>query len=119
MVPFGDLEKGAKWIEDELSGKFGQISEGTGIIAFWSDRLAIEEVNFQVAIRHLRIDFTNGIRQIPAGLLFSILGWDWFTGDQQFHCGALKQLVDPFATWASDIEGARFYHFLNLSSRQR
>jgi hypothetical protein len=113
LVPYGDLEKGAKWIEDELSAKFRQISEGTGIIALWSDRLAIEEVEFEVAIRHLRIDFANGIKQIPAGLLFCIFGWDWFTGSQRFHCGILRELEEPFAIWASDLKSARFYQFLN------
>jgi hypothetical protein len=74
----------------------------------WSDRLAIEEVNFEVAIRHLRIDFANGIRQIPAGLLFCIFGWDWFTGGQQFHCGALIELEEPFAAWTNELESASF-----------
>src|SRR5438128_349253 len=110
LVPYGNFEKSVKKIEDELSDKFSQIGDNISIVAFWSDRFSVEEVDFELAIRHLLIDSQAGAKRIPAGLLFCVFGWDCFTGGgQELHCGVLKQLAEPFATWASDLKGARFF----------
>ncbi len=109
LVPYGDFEKSVKKLEDELSAKFSQTGTGTSIIACWSDRFSVEEVDFKVAIRHLLIDAQTGAKRIPAGLLFCIFGWNWFTArGQGLRRGVLKDLAEPFASWASDLKGARF-----------
>jgi hypothetical protein len=109
LAPYGDFEKSVKKLEDELSAKFSQIGTGTSIIACWSDRLSVEEDDFEVVIRHLLIDAQTGAKRIPAGLLFCMFGWNWFTArGQGLRCGVLKDLAEPFVSWASDLKGARF-----------
>ena len=109
LAEYGDFERSVKKIEDELSDKFRQVGESTSIIACWSDRFSVEEVDFELAIRHLLIDSQTGAKRIPPGLLFCIFGWDWLLGGgQKLHCGVLKQLAEPFARWAGDLKGARF-----------
>lgn len=109
LVEYGDLGRSVKKIEDELSDKFRQIGESTSIIACWSDRFVVEEIDFELAIRHLLIDSQTGAKRIPAGLLFCIFGWNWLVGGgQELHCGVLKELGEPFVTWVNDLKGARF-----------
>jgi hypothetical protein len=107
LVRYGNFEMDVKKIEDELSNKFRQVEVGTSIVAFWSDRF--EDIDFELAIEHLRTDSANGIKRVPSGLLFCIFASDWSSsGGLQLRCGALKPLAEPFATWAKELESARF-----------
>ncbi len=54
LVPYGNLKKSVNRIEDELAGKFMQVQDGSGIVAFWSDHATIEDVDFELAIRNMR-----------------------------------------------------------------
>lgn len=113
LEPYGG-EEDVKKIEDELRGKFRQVravKESNSIIATWSDRDFVEEVDFQQAIRNIRRSQKNPDdgRQIPEGLLFCVFGWFWMdcgTG-QQLYCEPLKDLTEPFLTWTSELERAR------------
>jgi len=108
LVKYGDFERSVRKIEDELSDRFSQVGESASIIASWSDRFLVEDVDFELAIRHLLIDSQTGAKRIPVGLLFCIFGWDWFTaGVPGLHCGVLRQLAEPFVSWTRDLEGAR------------
>jgi hypothetical protein len=111
--PYGGDEE-VKKIEDELRGKFRQVRAvdgSTSIIATWSDRDFIEEIDFEQAMRNIRrsqADPDDG-RKIPDGLLFCIFGRFWIacsTG-QQLYCQPLKDLTEPFLTWAAELERAR------------
>jgi hypothetical protein len=107
-------EEDIKKIEDELRGKFRQVRAvcgGDSIIATWSDRDFVEEVDFGQAIRNIRRsqEDPNDGRRIPNGLLFCIFGSFWIscaTG-QQLYCEPLKQLNEPFLSWITELERAR------------
>lgn len=103
LVPYGDPEKNIKTIQDKLSEKFRQISAGTGIVAFWSDCLAVEDLEFKSAMKGARID-CESVLQVSPELLFVILGSDWLSaGGQQLYYEAFKPLSEPFATWAQGL----------------
>jgi hypothetical protein len=81
------------------------------IIATWSDRDPVEELDFREAMGNIRqspTDPDDG-RQIPDGLLFCIFGSFWIscgTG-QQLYCEPLHELPEPFRTWVAELELAR------------
>jgi hypothetical protein len=110
--PYGGDEDVRK-IEDELRGKFRQaraVKESNSIIATWSDRDFVEEVDFQQAMRNIRQSQKNPDdgRQIPDGLLFCVFGWFWRdcgTG-QQLYCEPLRNLTEPFLAWTAELERA-------------
>ncbi|MGA7795767.1 MAG: hypothetical protein WCA19_22265 [Candidatus Acidiferrales bacterium] len=56
LMPYGDLQRSVKKIGDELAKKFRQVEAGSGIVAFWSDHTAIEDVDFELAIRSMWSD---------------------------------------------------------------
>jgi hypothetical protein len=105
-----DLRK----IEQELRGKFRQVlavSGSNSIIATWSDRDFVEEVDFEQAVRNIRRSPTDPVdgRPIPGNLLFCIFGWSWTdcgTG-QQLYCEPLRRLTEPFITWMEELEQVR------------
>jgi hypothetical protein len=103
-----------KKIEDELRGKFRQaraVNGANSIIATWSDRDFVEEIDFEQAIKNIRQSHEdpNDGRRVPDGLLFCIFGRFWMdcgTG-QQLYCGPVRELEEPFLTWAAELERAR------------
>lgn len=104
-MPYGNLEKSVKRIEDELAKKFRQVAAGRGIVAFWSDHSTVEDIDFELAIRHMRSDGETGVRPVPDGILFSIFASDWMSAaGQQLYCEALKPLSEPFSTWVQDLK---------------
>jgi hypothetical protein len=113
LEPYGG-EEDVKKIEDQLRGKFRQaraVNGSNSVIATWSDRDFVEEVDFEQAmgnIRRSQNDPDDG-RQIPDGLLFCIFGRFWMdcgTG-QQLYCEPVKELTEPFLTWTAELERAR------------
>jgi hypothetical protein len=56
LMPYGDLQRNVKRIGDELAKKFRQVDAGSGIVAFWSDHGAIEDVDFELAVREMWSD---------------------------------------------------------------
>jgi hypothetical protein len=104
-------EEDIKKIEDELRGKFRQaraVAGSSSIIATWSDRGLVEEVDFEQAVRNIQRsqEDPNDGRQIPDGLLFCVFGRFWMdsgTG-QQLYCEAFKELAEPFLSWAAELE---------------
>ncbi len=107
LVQYGNPEMAVKTIEDELLAKFGQVKLGTGIVAFWSDSITFEDIEFELAIGHIQGDAEQGIYRVPEGLLFSIYASDWTSaGGQQVHCAALKSVSEPFSTWMEELRSA-------------
>lgn len=107
LTPYGDLQRSVKKVEDELAKKFRQVDVGTGIVAFWSDHAAIEDVDFELAIRNMRSDNETGVRQVPHGVLFSIFASDWMSASgQQLYCEAFRPLSEPFSTWVQELKHA-------------
>lgn len=107
LMPYGDLQRSVKKIGDELAKKFRQVEAGSGIVAFWSDHTAIEDVDFELAIRSMWSDNETGVRQVPDGILFSIFGSDWMSATgQQLYCEPLRPLSEPFSTWVHDLKQA-------------
>lgn len=112
LKPYGGDED-AKKIEDELRGKFRQVRAVSGsnsLIATWSDRDFVEEIDFRTAMENIRrsqSDPDDG-RRIPDGLLFCIFGSFWMSGKtgQQLYCEQLKNLTEPFLAWAAHLERA-------------
>ncbi len=101
-------------IEQELRGKFRQVlavKESNTIIATWSDRDFVEEVDFQQAVRNIRRSPTDPAdgRAIPRGLLFCMFGWFWMesSAGQQVYGEPLRNLSEPFLTWLAELEQAR------------
>jgi len=108
LLPYGNPEKNIKVIEDKLAEKFKQLNADTAVVAFWSDRLAVEELEFQSAILHTRANSEAGIQQIPAGLLFALFGSDWLNAcGQQLYSESLQTLSEPFATWAEELRNGK------------
>jgi hypothetical protein len=105
LMPYGNLEKTVKRIEDELAKKFSQVEADSGIVAFWSDHSTVEAIDFELAIRHMRSDGETGVRQVPDGILLSIFASGWMSAiGQQLYCEALKPLSEPFSTWVHDLK---------------
>jgi hypothetical protein len=108
LMPYGNLQRSVRKIEDELVGKFRQVEGGSGIVAFWSDHTTIEDIDFELAIRNMRSDNETGVRRVPDGVLFSIFGSDWMSAaGQQLYCEALRPLSEPFSTWVHELKQAR------------
>lgn len=113
LDPYGGDED-VKKIEDEVRGKFRQARAVKGcnsIIATWSDRDFVEEVDFEQALMNIRLspEDPNDGRPIPDGLLFCIFGRFWMdcgTG-QQLYCEPTKELTEAFLTWTAELERAR------------
>jgi hypothetical protein len=81
---------------------------GIGIVAFWSDSITFEDIEFELAIRHIQRDEEKGIHRVPDGFLFSIYASGWTsTGGQQLYCSALKPVSQPFSTWMEELRAAR------------
>jgi hypothetical protein len=107
LMPYGDLQRSVRKVEDELVKKFRQVEAGSGIVAFWSDHAAIEDVDFELAVRNIRSDNETGVRRVPDGVLFSIFGSDWVSAaGQQLYCEALRPLSEPFSTWVHELKQA-------------
>lgn len=107
LVQYGNPEMAVKTIEDELLAKFGQVKLGTGIVAFWSDSITFEDIEFELAIRHIQRDAEKGVYRVPEGLLFSIFASRWTSaGGQQLHCAALRPVSEPFWTWMDELRTA-------------
>ena len=105
LMPYGNLQKSAKRIEDELARKFRQVEVGSGIVAFWSDHATIEDIDFELAIRNMRSDHEAGVRRVPDGILFCIFASDWMSAaGQQLYCEALKPLSEPFSRWVRELQ---------------
>lgn len=108
LVQYGNPEMAVKTIEDELLAKFGQVKVGIGIVAFWSDSITFEDIEFELAIRHIQRDAEKGIHRVPDGLLFCMYASGWTsTGGQQLYCAALKPVSEPFSTWMEELRTAR------------
>jgi hypothetical protein len=87
------------------------VEGSNSIIATWSDRDFVEDVDFEQAMRDIRRsqEDPNDGRQIPDGLLFCIFGRFWMncgTG-QQLYCEPVKELTEPFLTWTAELKQAR------------
>ncbi|HXM64509.1 MAG TPA: hypothetical protein VN950_26850 [Terriglobales bacterium] len=107
LVQYGNPEMAVKKIEDELLAKFRQVKVGIGIVAFWSDSITFEDIEFELAIRHIQGDAEKGIHRVPDGLLFSIYASGWTsTAGQQLYCAALKQVLEPFSIWMEELKKA-------------
>ena len=54
LMPYGNLDKSVKRIEDELAKKVRQVEADSGIVAFWSDHSTVEVIDFELAtlLRH-------------------------------------------------------------------
>lgn len=108
LMPYGDLNKSVKTIEDELAKKITQVRGGSGIVAFWSDHTTIEDIDFEIAIRNMRSDHETGVRRVPEGVLFSIFASDWMgAAGQKLYCEALKPLSEPYSTWTQELQRVR------------
>jgi hypothetical protein len=108
LVQYGNPETAVKTIEDELLAKLGQVNVGIGIVAFWSDSITFEDIEFELAIRNIQRDAEKGIHRVPEGFLFSIYATGWTsTGGQQLYCSALKPVSQPFSTWMEELRAAR------------
>ncbi len=101
-------------IEQELRSKFRQAQAVKGnwtIIATWSDRDFVDEVDFEHAVRNISQSPAdpNDRRPIPDGLMFCIFGRFWMNGQtgQQLSCEPVRQLKEPFLKWTAELERSR------------
>ena len=110
LTPYGNPPKDIKKVFDQIFGKFRQLNCGNGIVAFWSDRDGLEELEleleFEFAMKDIRRDAGNGIREVPGALLFCVFGSDWFypRRGQRIYIESFQQLSEPFLTWAEDLK---------------
>jgi hypothetical protein len=123
LQSYGGEEDKVK-IEGTLRGKFRQVRAVDGsssIIATWSDRDFVEEIDFEQAMRNIRrspIDPDDG-RPNPERLLFCVFARFWIncgTG-QQLYCEPLRELTEPFLTWMEELQQARLVELLSLSEQ--
>jgi hypothetical protein len=107
-MPYGDLNKNIKRIEDELATKITRVQAVSGIVAFWSDHATVEDLDFELAIRSMRSDHEIGVRRVPDGILFAIFASDWMSAaGQKLYCEALKPLSEPYSTWTQELQRVR------------
>jgi hypothetical protein len=107
LVQYGNPEMAIKKIEDELLAKLRQVKVGIGIVAFWSDSITFEDIEFELAIRHIQGDAEKGIHRVPDGLLFSLYASDWTSArGQQLYCAPLKPVSEPFSIWMEELKKA-------------
>jgi len=109
-------EEDTRKVEQTLREAFRQVLAVPGsnsIIATWSDRGFVEEIDFEQAVRYILkspADRNDG-RPIPGGLLFCMFGqfWEGFgqAGGQQIYCEPLRILREPFLTWVAELQQAR------------
>ena len=65
LTPYGNPPKDIKKVFDQIIEKFSQLNCGNGIVALWSDRDDLEELEFEFAMKDIRSDAGNGIREVP------------------------------------------------------
>lgn len=109
-------EEDTRKVEQTLREAFRQVEAVPGsnsIIATWSDREFVEEIDFHQAVRYILkspADRNDG-RPIPGGLLFCMFGQflQGFgqAGGQQIYCEPLRILREPFLTWMAELQQAR------------
>jgi hypothetical protein len=82
-----------------------QLECGNGIVALWNDH-DDWELEFEFAMNDIRLESCNGIRELPATLLFSVFGSAslYVRRRQRFYAEPFKQLSEPYVTW---IEGLK------------
>jgi hypothetical protein len=99
-------------IEADLREKFRQVRAGSdSIIAIWSHRDLVEEVDFRTAVENIRRSPTDPAdgRFVPNSLLLCIYGGCWVncaTG-QQLHCYPVRARTEPFITWGEELDQVR------------
>src|SRR5256885_1472330 len=95
----------SKKVFDQIFGKFRQLNRGNGIVALWSDRDDLEELEFEFAMKDIRSDAGNGIREVSGALLFCVFGSNWFNPrcGQRIYVESFQQLSEPFLTWAEEL----------------
>lgn len=105
-------EADVKKIEDALRDKFRQARiDGTTIIATWSDRDSVEELDFTEAMGNIRGSpvSRSDRRSIPDGLVFCVFGQFWMrcgTGER-LYCEAVRELTEPLLAWITELKQAR------------
>jgi hypothetical protein len=104
--PYGQPAKDTDKVRSELYKKFRQVASQYGILAVWCDNDEMEFLEHQFAVDDMRRDAEANLRRIPESVLFSIFAGNWrscATG-QEVYCRPFRALVEPFQTWADDLE---------------
>jgi hypothetical protein len=106
LTPYGNPPKDIKKVFDQIIEKFSQLNCGNGIVALWSERDDLEELEFEFAMKDIRSDAVNGIQEVPGALLFCVFGSGWFNPrcGQRIYIESFQQLSEPFSTWAEDLK---------------
>ena len=104
--PYGQPEKDTDKVRSELYKKFRQVANQYGILAVWCDNDDMEFLEHRFAVDDMRRDAEANLQRIPENVLFSIFGGNWrsCTTGQEVYCRPFRPLVEPFRTWADDLE---------------
>jgi hypothetical protein len=104
--PYGQPEKDTDKVRSELYKKFRQVAGHDGILAVWCDDDDLDYLEHEFAVNDMRRDAESNLQRIPENVLFSIFAGNWHscsTG-QEVYCRPFRPLVEPFRTWADDLE---------------
>lgn len=104
--PYGQPEKDTDKVRSELYKKFRQVANQYGILAVWCDNDDMEFLEHRFAVDDMRRDSELNLQRIPENVLFSIFAGNWHscsTG-QEVYCRPFRPLIDPFQTWADELE---------------
>ena len=105
LEAYGNSSKDIKRIIDRIIEKFKQLECGNGIVALWNDH-DDWELEFEFAMNDIRVESSNGIRQLPATLLFSVFGSAslYVRRRQRFYAEPFQQLSEPYVTWVEALK---------------
>lgn len=103
--PLAEYERGQKDVDRTLARiveKFGQLREGVGVLALWSDDDGVEELEVEFAVRQLLEDHRKAVHTIPSGLGWVVYASAYLLGGQQFFCYPLSREDRP--AWCDELE---------------
>lgn len=115
LAPYGRGGTDVQRALGRIVEKFGQVGEGLGVIALWSDDDGIEEIEVDLAVRALREEERSGIRRFPAGLSWIVYGSSWVLPGQQLFCFPLREVPRP--PWCDRMENLTLATVLADSER--